>query len=260
MDTEKQKYFVQASYIGKGYSGWQSQKNGKSIQEQIELALAKIYKHPITIHGCGRTDTGVHATNYVFHVVLPKTLPPYILHKANNALPTQIALHKFVPVDAKANAQLSAEMRAYTYYVHFTKNPYLNSFSTYYFVKNMDVKKLKEAASFVVGKHDFRNFCLEPDKHKSTICTLSQVEVFQHEGRNQLAIRFFGDHYLRSMIRLLVGELLEVGKGNTSVADFKRYIDVQEKKPKSHKAHANGLHLTAVHYPFFKPEIPHPFA
>jgi len=254
-----QKYFFVIAYKGTTFNGWQNQKDGKSVQEAVEEALSAILKMPITIHGCGRTDTGVHAENYVFHVLLPEVEQTHFLFKLNNKLPAQIAIKQMFPVETKANAQLDAISRTYTYYVHLEKDPYLNNFSTYYFIENLDFELIKKACDLIPTVRDFRNFCIEPDKHKSTHCTLRNVKMHLHSDKKRIAFRFEGDHYLRSMIRLLVGELLEVGKGRTSLEDFEGYLNLRIKKPKHHKAFAQGLHLSAISYPFFKTDLPELF-
>ena len=171
----------------------------------------------------------------------------------------QIAIKQMFPVETKANAQLDAISRTYTYYVHLEKDPYLNNFSTYYFIENLDFELIKKACDLIPTVRDFRNFCIEPDKHKSTHCTLRNVKMHLHSDKKRIAFRFEGDHYLRSMIRLLVGELLEVGKGRTSLEDFEGYLNLRIKKPKHHKAFAQGLHLSAISYPFFKTDLPELF-
>ena len=251
-----EKFFFILSYKGTTFNGWQNQKDGKSVQEALEKALAAVLKTTVTIHGCGRTDAGVHAENYVFHVRLPELEQEHFLFKLNNKLPAQIAIKHIVPVAREANAQLDAVSRTYTYYVHTTKDPYLNNFSTFYALENLDFSSIEKACALIPTVRDFRNFCIEPDKHKSTHCTLRSVTMHVHPNKQRIAFRFEGDHYLRSMIRMLVGELLEVGKGKTSLADFEGYLNLSLKKPKHHKAFAQGLHLSAIEYPYFKTAVP----
>ncbi len=252
------KYFFIVTYNGRGFRGWQNQKDGLSVQETIELAFIALFKTTITIHGCGRTDAGVHGQNYVFHAVLPSEVDNLIF-KLNNKLPAQIAVKSMTQVSPKANAQLDAISRTYTYYVHFTKDPYLNNFSTYYFIENLNLNAIEQACVLITEARDFKNFCLEPAKHKSTLCKIEKVELFKNPTKNQIAFRFHGDHYLRSMIRMLVGELLEIGKGKTTLDAFKNYLNVEVNIPKHHKAYAQGLHLSAVQYTYFKTELEPPF-
>lgn len=251
-----EKYFFVLAYKGTTFNGWQNQKDGKSVQEAVENALAAVLKKITTVHGCGRTDAGVHAENYVLHVLLPEVEQTHFLFKLNNKLPAQIAIKQMLPVIKDANAQLDAISRTYTYYVHTEKDPYLNNFSTFYPLENLDFMAMEKACALIPTVRDFRNFCIEPDKHKSTHCTLRSVKMHLHPDKKRIAFRFEGDHYLRSMIRMLVGELLEVGKGKTSLADFKGYLNLSLKKPKHHKAFAQGLHLSAIQYPYFKTEVP----
>lgn len=247
------------AYKGTNFNGWQNQKDGKSVQEAVEKSFSAILKKLIVVHGCGRTDTGVHAQNYVFHVQLPEVDQALLVFKLNNKLPKQIAVKEMLLAPEKANAQLDAISRTYTYYVHLQKDPYLANFSTFYAIENLNFELMEKACEMIVKVRDFRNFCIEPDKHKSTHCTLRSVKMLVHPTEKRIAFRFEGDHYLRSMIRLLVGELLEIGKGRTTLLDFEGYLNLSIKKPKHHKAFAQGLHLSALEYPFFKTEIPEIF-
>lgn len=255
---QAKKYFFVISYNGQGYSGWQSQKNGSGIQEAVEHALSVVLKGNIKAHGCGRTDTGVHADNYVFHAFFHEPKPD-LLFKLNRKLPSQIAVKGIYEVPQRANAQLDAIKRIYTYYVHFDKDPYLNTFSWWYNRGDVDHVVLKKACSLVEGERDFANFCLSLNKHDYTTCKMKSVEVFKNPAKNQIAIRFTADRYLRSMIRLLVGSILEVAAGNISLMDFEEQLNMLKPKKKNHKAAPQGLHLTGVKYPFFKTDIPNPF-
>ena len=247
------KYFFKISYNGTDFSGWQRQKEAVSVQELIENALSNIYKKRVIIVGCGRTDAGVHADNYYFHAFLAE-LKPQLKFKLNKLLPSTIAVKNIFEVDEKAHAQKNATLRVYTYYLHFEKDPLLANFSSWYPYGELNFSEMKKAAALVQKTRDFQNFCLSPHKHKSTVCHLTAVEVHLHPNKKQMAIRFSGDHFLRSMIRILVGELLQIGLGKTMLSDFEKYLNLQLKKPKHHKAYPQGLHLTNVLYPFVKNE------
>ena len=249
------KYFLIIAYNGNRYHGWQNQKDGLSVQEVLEGILTNVIGTEIPIHGCGRTDTGVHASNYVAHAILP-FVPPDFLFKLNKQLPEQIAVKQIMPMHPDAHAQKDAEMRTYTYFIHTHKDPYLSEFSTWYPNLELDLNKMERACQTIPKARDFKNFCLNPKKHKSTLCSVKKVEFFVHPNQKRIAIRFSGDHFLRSMIRLLVGELIEVGSGETTLAQFEDYLQLRRIKPKHNKAYPQGLHLTAVQYLYFKTELP----
>ena len=250
------KHFFVISYNGFGFHGWQNQKDGNSVQEVIEKTLSNILKKQTIIFGCGRTDAGVHADNYVFHATIPENYDT-LKFRLNKQLPDQIAVKQIVPVSKKAHAQKDATERIYTYYLHREKDAALSTFSSWYPGLSLNLELLNLACRKIETANDFYNFCLSPDKHYSTICNIRKVEIFQKD--NRVAIRFFGDHYLKSMIRLLVGELLRVSEGKTSLSDFEAYLNNTLQKPKHHKAHPQGLHLSYVQYPFFKAVIEKPF-
>ena len=245
-----EKYFFKVSYNGKGYHGWQRQNNVLGVQEVIETVLSKAFKKQVKIVGCGRTDAGVHAQQYFFHVFLPDIKPEFIF-KINKSLPAQIAVKDLFLVEKGQHAQKDATLRIYTYYFHLQKDPYLESFSTWYPLK-LDLKQMQKAATLISKATDFHQFCLSPQKHSSTICTIKEVEIKLADNKLQYAIRFSGDHFLKSMVRLLVGEILEVGLGKTSLQELEGYLNRSLTKPKHHKAFPQGLHLTTVLYPYVK--------
>ncbi len=243
------KYFFKISYNGTAYQGWQRQKQGLGIQEVLENTLSEIFKETIKIVGCGRTDSGVHAKNYYFHVFLPK-LPIQLLFKLNKQLPNDVAIKNIFLVDEKAHAQRDASLRIYTYHLHFTKNPYLSDFSTWYPYGDLNFLEMKKAVALITKASDFKNFCLSPQKHKSTICRLQKVDLIVNPDKDKMEITFYGDHFLRSMIRLLMGEILQVGLGKTTLLELEGYLNGTLKKPRHHKAFPQGLHLSDVEYAY----------
>ncbi len=252
------RHFFVISYNGNGFHGWQNQKDGNSIQEVIEHILSAILKKPMIIYGCGRTDAGVHADNYIFHATIPETHDT-LVYRLNKQLPEQIAVKEILKIPENAHAQKDAIERVYTYYIHQDKDPNLNTFSTWDPDVHLDIERIKTACSLIQNTSDFKSFCLSPNKHYSTICSIHRVEVFHDTSSRRLALRFHGDHYLKSMIRLLVGEILRVSEGKTSLENFESYLQNTLKKPSHHKAHPQGLHLSYVQYPYLNLEIEKPF-
>lgn len=252
------KHFCVISYNGAGFHGWQNQKDGNSVQEVIEQTLSRILKKPIIIYGCGRTDAGVHADNYVFHATIPKNHET-LKYRLNKQLPEQIAVKDILPVSENAHAQKDAVERVYTYYLHREKNPSISALSAWYPDVEIDLNSIRAASKLIEKASDFQNFCLSPNKHYSTICKIHKVEIFYGSTTGRLAIRFHGDHYLKSMIRLLVGEILRISEGKTSLENFEAYLQNQLKKPRHHKAHPQGLHLSYVQYSFLKLKVEEPF-
>ena len=251
------KHFFVISYNGTGFHGWQNQKDGNSVQEVIEQTLSIVLKKQTIIYGCGRTDAGVHADNYIFHATIPEHHET-LKYRLNKQLPDQIAVKTIVAVSENAHAQKDAIERIYTYYIHKDKNPAYGTFSTWDPDCTVNVDRIKAACALIEKASDFKNFCLSPNKHYSTVCTIYKVEVFHEKATRRLAIRFHGDHYLKSMIRLLVGEITRISEGKTSLENFEAYLQNRLKKPRHHKAHPQGLHLSYVQYSFLKLKIDKP--
>jgi tRNA pseudouridine38-40 synthase len=252
------KYFFEISYLGTAYSGWQRQKNASSIQENIETCISKLARQDITIHGCGRTDAGVHASQYFFHVIFDEQIDSAdLLFKMNNALPRDIALHSIHKVTKHYNAQKDALKRRYDYYVHFESDPFTNQLSYLAHNKRLNISKCLAAMQSIVGKHDFTNFCKRPDSNSNCICNIMYAGTTVSENGKFWRFRFEGNRFLHNMIRLLMGNVLAIGEGRISLNDFNSYLN-RSAKPQFHMlAQPHGLYLSKVEYEFLDlPERP----
>jgi tRNA pseudouridine38-40 synthase len=210
--------------------------------------MEKVLGEPVTIHGCGRTDTGVHASQYFFHIDLNELPGPDFIFIINQNLPEDIRIFDYLIVPHQFNAQKTAETRLYRYFIHIIPDPFIQDISTYIDF-HPDEDKITEAMGLLIGKNDFRAFTLTPDKHKSTICHIKSARCYRAENKHQICLEFRADHFTRSMIRQLVDELLQVGAGKRSLVDFRRRLFDLKPYEFAKLAYPQGLFLSAVEYP-----------
>lgn len=249
------RYFIHIAYSGKNYHGWQRQTNVLGIQEVIEEKLSLLFGESIFIHGCGRTDAGVHADQYFFQLELKQAWTFDFLFRINKMLPADIAVFDIISVKENANAQHDAIRRTYDYYLHFTKSPFLAEHSTWY--EGFELKyleKMAEGGKVLTKYNDFRALCKRPDKVDHTRCNLSAVTIYKHKNGDRLRIEITSNRFLRGMIRLIVTKLLEIGQGKLSLEDWEAFIAKNENPSFKRFAPPQGLHLSKVEYPFLNIE------
>lgn len=244
-----QRYFAHITYQGTHYHGWQIQPNAISVQETIETEMSKILREKISIIGCGRTDTGVHARAYYFHFDSPEILDiDQCIFKLNGMLPSDISFHEIIPVGPKAHARFDASYRAYTYHIHFTKNPFLTDFSWYYPWYNLDFKLMKQAAEILKNYTDFPMFCKAGSDVKTFICHIYDISLDYDEQEKKLEFNIGADRFLRTMIRRIVGTLIQIGRGKMSIEEFENILIEKKELPHINLAPPQGLYLSAVKY------------
>jgi len=243
------RYFLILSYKGTNYHGWQRQPNVISVQETIETALERRFGQFIHCMGCGRTDAGVHAKQFFAHVDLPITPDQNTIFQLNKMLPDDIAVHEAKPVTAKAHAQHDAKQRTYEYHLHFQKHPYLEEWSAYC-DKTLDLLLMKQAVALLTEYDDYVAFCITPNAYKHTRCQVSSAELTEKtdELGTHWCLRITANRFVRGMIRLLMGRLLEVGRGTIDLKEWTSHL--KDGKPLRHRvpAVACGLHLVSVTY------------
>ena len=244
--------FIELAYDGTHYHGWQRQPEAITVQQSIEDALEKLCGVKCPILGCGRTDSGVHASYFVAHAELSEdSLNRFnsldqLCFKLNGVLNADIAIFSISEVGEKAHARFDALERAYTYWIHTEKDPFLEGNSARIF-GNLDVKAMKLAASKLVFKGDFAAFCKTGSDVKTTICDVRRVGVDQNEHRIQIVIE--ADRFLRNMVRAIVGTLTMVGKGKLTQEEFQDIINSCDRSKAGKSAPSCGLYLARVKYP-----------
>lgn len=248
------RYFFHIGYKGTAYKGWQRQNNVKGIQELVEDCLSKLTKEKVNCIGCGRTDAGVHASQYFFHINTTKVWHTSMLFPLNKMLPTDISVYDVFEVDPNDHCQFSALSRTYNYFIHTQRIPFLNDISSYYNCKP-DANLISKAASILLKYTDFRAFCKSPDRHNHTLCTIFSIQFFTTKDQTKFRLQISANRFLKGMIRIIVHELIEVGLGLKSIQDFEKMLR-EKTAPKFLKsAYPQGLYLSQINYPFCKPVI-----
>jgi tRNA pseudouridine38-40 synthase len=242
-----QRYFIELSYKGTDFHGWQNQRNGISVQQVLEETLSKRLRQPITIVGSGRTDAGVHARQQFAHFEIDTEVPEVdgLIYSLNNMLPDGIAIHAIFPVRPTDHARFSATARYYQYHISRRKDPFRTGL-TYIFRPDLDVPLMNEAAARLRQHTNFRSFCKVKTEVNHFHCTLTRAEWTQEP--DWLVFHIKADRFLYGMVRAIVGTLLDVGQGRMTVADFEQIILAQDRSAAGRAAPASGLFLTEVSY------------
>lgn len=243
-----QRYFLQLSYKGTCYHGWQVQPNAISVQEVMEKALSVLLREEISVVGAGRTDTGVHASFFVLHFDTEKEDIDSVnlAYKLNRFLPSDIAVRKLWKVKNGAHARFDAVSRTYHYYISTKKDPFATE-TSYTYTGFLDVDKMNKAAKVLFEFVDFTSFSKLHTDVKTNNCKIFQAE-WKAEGA-QLVFFIKADRFLRNMVRAIVGTLLEVGKGKLTVKEFREIIEAKDRGGAGASAPAEGLFLTDIEYP-----------
>ncbi len=243
------RYKIVLSYVGTKFHGWQIQPNKASIQESLENAVAIIQQEDISIVGAGRTDTGVHAKNYVAHFDSRKEIIDTLLflHKINSLVHKDIAVHSIEEVEADFHARFDALTRAYEYRIHTHKNPFLNERSFYYKV-NFDIDKMNEASALLIQHKDFQCFSKAKTQVHTYLCDVYEAK-WTKLNDNEYLFYIKANRFLRNMVRAIVGTLIEVGVGKISTSDVAHIIASKNRSNAGKSVPAEGLCLTEITYP-----------
>ncbi len=240
------RYFIEITYNGKNYHGWQVQPNAVSVQEVLEHTLSTLLRDEIKVIGAGRTDTGVHAKQLFAHFDHDKIDGiTETLFRLNSFLPKDITAENIFEVKKDAHARFNATEREYQYQVSLTKNSFLTDFA-YTIHSQLDILKMNEAAALLLGHQDFQCFSRSNSDVKTYYCDIKNA---RWEMKNELLVfTISADRFLRNMVRAIVGTLLNVGTGKIGIAMFKKIIDSKDRTIAGASAPAHGLFLTRVSY------------
>jgi tRNA pseudouridine38-40 synthase len=241
----KVRYVLEIAYDGTEYHGWQSQLNGTTVQEALELQLAKILGAKINIMGCGRTDAGVHASHFILHFDYDNDLPDRFKFRINRMLPSDIAVYEAFEVTDNFHSRFSATYRKYIYKTHFRKNPFQEGGSLFLF-QMPSVDKMNEACKLLLRQDDFASFCKRNADGKTTICDLMLAEWVEVEYGFEFHVK--ANRFLRNMVRALVGTLLDVGYGTLSLEQLEQIIKDKKRSSSGKSVAARGLYLEEIGY------------
>ena len=237
------------SYDGTNYCGFQSQKTVVSVQETIENALSKLTGEKTTVYGCGRTDAGVHAINYYFNFRTNSTIPPERFHLALTAhLPEDIVPLTCREVPADFHARVCAVEKTYIYKILNRSAPdALNRKRCYHYPHHkLDIDKMKNAAKHIIGKKDFKMFMSSGSSVKTTVRTVSELEISKAE--DVITIKITADGFLYNMVRIIVGTLIGIGNGKMSEAELLEVIEKKSRVYAGATVPPQGLYLFDVNY------------
>lgn len=236
------------AYDGTNYHGWQVQPNGETIEGVLNRCLSELMREDIEVIGASRTDSGVHAMGNIAVFDTQSLIPPEKIAYALNArLPEDIKIQDSKEIDINFHPRHCDSRKTYEYRIYNATFPMptrrLYSYFTYV---PLDVERMKEAASYFVGTHDFKSFCSVDTQVENTVRQIESVEVLKSD--NQIVIRVVGRGFLYNMVRIMAGTLMEVGRGNLSSQDIERILEAKDRAAAGPTAPACGL--TLIRYEF----------
>ena len=240
------RYFIELSYKGTNYHGWQIQPDASSVQEEITKALATILQEKILLVGAGRTDAGVHASQMFAHVDTVKKLTDDYVHKLNAILPNDIVIKSIKEVSGETHARFDAVSRTYEYRILLGRDPFLLETTWQLHQKNLQIEKMNEAANLLFKYEDFESFSKVKTDVNTFNCTIMKA-VWTLEDKH-LIFHIKANRFLRNMVRAIVGTLIEVGLGKKTEEDFRKIIESKKRSEAGLSVPAKGLFLTEVCY------------
>ena len=251
------RYFIQLSYDGTGYHGWQVQPNGVSVQEVLQKALSTLLRQPTEVTGAGRTDAGVHASMMVAHFDWPaahegegcEEAPldcTQLTYKLNRLLPPAVAVQAVRPVGPEMHARFSATRRTYHYYIHTRKDPFLRGYSWQVNVP-LDFALMNEAAQVLLEYSDFTSFSKTGTDVKTNICQLTEARWEQLKP-GEWRFTVSANRFLRNMVRAIVGTLVEVGRHRMTISQMRHAIEAKDRQRAGESVPGHALYLTNIEY------------
>jgi tRNA pseudouridine38-40 synthase len=259
------RYFIEVSYKGTAYSGFQVQKNADSVQAQTEKALFIYFKQHFSLTGASRTDTGVHALQNYFHFDTEQSLQKQkrpagiatgispqenfdktgILYSLNSILPRDIVIKRIFLVAPNDHCRFDAVLRAYKYFIYGSKDPFLED-RAFYYPYRLDVSKLQAAAQLILKYKDFSAFSKRNTQVKNFICEIKTSEWLQEN--KTLIYHVESNRFLRGMVKGLTGTMLRVGTGKLSLDQFEQIIKSKDCTKADFSVPPHGLFLIKVEY------------
>jgi len=239
--------FLERSYDGTSFHGWQRQPNAISVQEVLENSLSTILRQKTDVVGAGRTDTGVHAKQIMVHFDHVEVLNNDDLkYKLNSILPTAIAIQSVYEVDENTHARFDAVSRSYEYYITLVKDPFSVNRS-YYFKKPLDLELMNSAAKLLLNYTNFKCFSKSKTDVKTYNCNITNA-IWEKDG-DALVFKISANRFLRNMVRAIVGTLIEIGVHKLDLDDLVEIIKSEDRNRAGYSVPAHGLYLTKVEYP-----------
>lgn len=254
------RFKISLSYDGTPFYGWQIQPKDLSVQACLQTSLTILLGEGITVTGAGRTDTGVHAIGYYAHFDYDSNIEAETLrYKLNAILPPSICVHEICPADAEFHARFDAKSRSYMYFLHKTKDPFMEKRS-YRCSYPLNVEAMNKAASYLLGTHDFSCFEKAGGNNKTSICTITDIKWESYtpdhvklmgypakEG-DYLVFKISADRFLRNMVRAITGTLIEIGRGKHAPEWIKDVMESHDRCTAGESVPGHALFLVDVKY------------
>ncbi|MFH6602099.1 tRNA pseudouridine(38-40) synthase TruA [Maribacter algicola] len=241
------RYFIEFSYFGKAYHGWQRQPNAITVQEALEETISKLLRADISLVGAGRTDAGVHARQMFAHFDVDEIDHlGDLVYRLNAFLEDDVSVKRIFEVAENAHARFDALQRTYEYWLVQQKNPFLME-KAHYVKQPLNVEKMNEAAVLLLNHRDFECFSKSNTDVKTFLCDINKA--FWENKNDMLVFTISADRFLRNMVRAIVGTLLEVGQGKIEVAYVKTILKSKDRAQAGPSVPAKGLYLTEIIYP-----------
>lgn len=239
------RYFLEVSYKGTAYSGFQSQENANTIQAEVETAFEILQKERLVMTGSSRTDAGVHALQNFFHFDYDGTINPKFVYKINAILPPDIVIRNIRQMNDEAHCRFDALSREYKYYIYQQKNPFLAD-RAYYFPFKLDVPLMQQAAEILKEYNDFTSFSKRNTQVKTFQCNILESRWLNEN--DSLVYNVKANRFLRGMVRALTATMLKAGRGKISLEEFRQIIEAKDCTKASFAVPAHGLFLVSVQY------------
>lgn len=233
-------------YDGTDFHGWQKQPGLRTVQGVLEEAVTEIFGRGVQVNGAGRTDAGVHALGQVSNLVVDTTMTPEQIGKAiASKLPEDVQVYHVEEVDLKFHARFSARSRRYAYYLRTEPTAIWRRFA---YVVNypVDLERMKSAAELLVGEQDFASFTPTRSAGVPTHCHIFKANVRQDD--EIISVTLEADHFLHNMVRVVVGTLIEVGRGRIPPEQIRRILSTRDRTTAGPTVPPNGLFLIHVSY------------
>ena len=239
------RYFIDISYFGKNYHGWQIQENAITVQEILDKSLSTILKTEIKSLGSGRTDTGVHAISQVAHFDFNGNIIENFLYRINSLLPSDISINSINGVKENVSARFDAISREYIYKIHTKKSPFLNDYS-YYYKRDIDIELLNKACDIIKKFKDFQTFSKVKTDVNNYNCNVSYAAI--EKENNSYFFKVTSNRFLRGMVRAIMGTLFEINENKIELEFLEDIIIKKERKLAGPSVPAHGLYLNKVLY------------
>ncbi|CAN5558569.1 tRNA pseudouridine(38-40) synthase TruA [soil metagenome] len=252
------RYFIELSYKGTAFHGWQIQENADSVQSQLNNALSTLLREPIETTGCGRTDSGVHASQFFAHFDADTVIHDAkdLVYRLNAILPREICVYEILKMEADAHARFDAIFRSYCYYISREKNPFLQDYC-WIFTQDLDLSLMNEAAALFINHSDYASFAKAGGQQHTTLCTVT--EAFFTEKNGILCYQVSANRFLRGMVRTMVGTLLNLGEKKININQFKAILESGNRSNAGQSVPAQGLFLEEIRYPYLHSRRRKPF-